>query len=394
MKKTEPAEVFAPGEFIREELAARGWNQEDLAAIMGRSPKVVSEIVSGNTGITPETAEGLSAAFGTTAQLWMNLETAYRLARSGHGDPSVARRAALYSKAPIRAMVKRHWLEPTNDVDELERRLLGFFEIDKLDDEPRLLAAARKSVPHAALTPAQEAWLFRARHIAPAAPASSFSMAAFKRAIPELRALAAYAEDVRRVPRFLSDLGIRLVIVEPLPSSRIDGACFWLNDRSPVVVLSMRFERIDSFWFTLMHELLGHVPEHDVRRGTSVSVDLDIVESRLSLQVVVAAGDMQSPTGKRPDSEENADRLAEEFLVPKPALDDFIARVGPFYSKKRIEGFALRQKVHPGIVVGQLQHRGAVPYTHDREMLVKIRSIITQAALTDGWGHSLPATLS
>jgi len=382
VKKTEPAEVFAPGEFIREELAARGWNQEDLAEIMGRSPKVVSEIVSGNTGITPETAEGLSAAFGTTAQLWMNLETAYRLARSGQGDPSVARRSALYSKAPIRAMIKRQWLEPSDDVEVLERSVLNFFEIDKLDDEPRLLAAARKSVPDAALTPAQEAWLFRAKHIAPAAPAGSFSMAAFKRAVQELRALTVNAEDVRRVPRFLADIGIRLVIVEPLPGSRIDGACFWLDARSPVVVLSMRFERIDSFWFTLMHELLGHVPEHDAHSGTRVSVDLDLV------------ADQQLPAGARPDSEENADRLAQEFLVPKAALDDFIARVGPFYSKRRIEGFALRQKVHPGIVVGQLQHRGAVPYTHDREMLVKIRSIITRAALTDGWGCQLPADMN
>lgn len=382
MRKTGPAEVFAPGEFIKDELVARGWRQEDLAEIMGRSPKVVSEIISGSTGITPETAEGLSGAFGTTAQLWMNLEAAYRLALSGQGDPDVARRAAIYAKAPIRAMVKRHWIEHSDDVDVLEHRLLHFLEIDRLDAEPVLAVAARKSTPYDTLTSAQEAWLFRAKHIAPAAPASSFSMASFTRCVRDLRSLAANAEDVRRVPRALADLGVRLVIVEPLPNTRIDGACLWLDDRSPVVVLSMRYERIDWFWFTLMHELLGHVPERRAHGGIRVSLDLDLV------------GEEPRTAGARPESEKTADRLAAEFLVPKSELDSFIARVGPFYSRKRIEGFALCQKVHPGIVVGQLQHHGAVPYTHNREMLVKIRSLITPAALTDGWGHSLPANLS
>ena len=68
-----PAEVFPPGEFIREELEERGWTQEDFAAILGRSPRLVNEVIMGKRGITPETANGLSAAFGTSAQFWMNL---------------------------------------------------------------------------------------------------------------------------------------------------------------------------------------------------------------------------------------------------------------------------------------------------------------------------------
>lgn len=74
-------------------------------------------------------------------------------------------------------------------------------------------------------------------------------------------------------------------------------------------------------------------------------------------------------------------------------LDDFISRIHPLYSKKRIEVFAAGIEVHPGVVVGQLQHRNEISYAHYREKLVKVRHIITGAALTDGWGFSLPSSL-
>jgi HTH-type transcriptional regulator/antitoxin HigA len=51
--------------------------------------------------------------------------------------------------------------------------------------------------------------------------------------------------------------------------------------------------------------------------------------------------------------------------------------------------FAHRIKIHPAIIVGQLQHRGEIGYHANREMLLKIRESIIQAALTDGWGYLL-----
>lgn len=381
MRDRKTKEGFAPGEFIQEELEERGWKQEDLAAIMGRSPTVVSELISGHTAITPKTAEGLGSAFGTSAQLWMNLEAAYRLSLMDQSDPAIARRAAIYAKAPIRDMVKRNWIEGSDDAEVLERRLLDFLEIRDLKEEPKLAMAARKSTSYDALTPAQKAWLFRAKHLAPAAPGGTFSKASLEHGLQDMRLLMSHAEDARRVPRLLAEMGIRLLIVEPLPQTRIDGACFWLDNKSPVVVLSMRFDRIDWFWFTLMHEVLGHVQHQGAHGDSSVSLDLDLISEQ------------PRASDTRPQFEKEADRLAEDFLVPKTKLDDFVARVSPFYSKTRIEAFAARMKVHPGIVVGQLQWRGEVPYTHNREMLVRVRSTVIPSAVTDGWGCRLPANL-
>jgi HTH-type transcriptional regulator/antitoxin HigA len=82
MERRAPAEVFVPGEFIGEELETRGWSQVELAEVMDRPARLISELVSGKRAIMPETAKGLGAAFGTGPEFWMNLERDYRLSRA------------------------------------------------------------------------------------------------------------------------------------------------------------------------------------------------------------------------------------------------------------------------------------------------------------------------
>lgn len=371
-----PAEVFPPGDFIKEELEARGWTQEDLAEILGRNTRLVNEIITGKRGITPETAKGLGDVFGTGAQFWMNLESAYRLSQVRSNNNPVAHRATIYGKAPVRHMIKRRWLEPSDNTEVLERRLLDFFQIKNLGEKPEFWAAARKSTSYETINPAQNAWLFRARHLTPALNASTFTETRFKQGLGRLRALLAEPQDIRQVPGVLAEHGIRLLIVEPLPQTRIDGACFWLNSRSPVVVLSLRYDRIDWFWHTLLHEL-GHVQNKDGLDNKNIPFDADLV------------GEGGQSKDEKPEFEKAADRFAVEFLIPQGKLDDFVERTRPMYSKNRIISFATLMGVHPGIVVGQLQYRGEISYGYHRDMLVKVRHIITEGALTDGWGRSL-----
>ena len=107
------AEVFHPGEFIKEELEARGWSNIDLAEVMGRHPNQISLIVTGEQDITPETARQLSAAFGTSAQLWLNLQSTYNLSQVASTNESVAQRAKLYDLYPVREIIKRGWIQPS-----------------------------------------------------------------------------------------------------------------------------------------------------------------------------------------------------------------------------------------------------------------------------------------
>jgi hypothetical protein len=181
-------------------------------------------------------------------------------------------------------------------------------------------------------------------------------------------------EDVRRVPQVLAEHGIRLVIVELLPNTKIDGVTFWNDKKSPVIALSFRYDRIDWFWHTLAHEMI-HIKNKD-----------GMVEPILDTDIV---GEGEE-SGQQNDAERIVDSLACDFLVPKRDLNNFIGRTGPYYSKHHIILFAERAKVHPGIIVGQLQHRKEMSYAYNREMLVKVRSILSPSALTDGWGNVAP----
>jgi HTH-type transcriptional regulator/antitoxin HigA len=87
------AEAFPPGDFIREELEARGWTQGKLAEILGRPAQMVCAEVNGKKAVTPRFARELEAAFGSSAELWLNLETAWQLHKERDVDPEIAVRA-------------------------------------------------------------------------------------------------------------------------------------------------------------------------------------------------------------------------------------------------------------------------------------------------------------
>jgi HTH-type transcriptional regulator / antitoxin HigA len=373
MANTHVEQVFPPGEILREELETRGWSQTDLAEILGRPAKLVNEIIAGKRAITPETAQGLADALGTSAALWLNLESQFQLSKAKKPDAAVARRARLFELAPVKEMQRRGWIDDTDDPYQLEGSLCRFFEVASLEQIRTLPHAAKKSTDYDEdATPSQRAWVQYIRRLGESTKAAPFTDRSVRQAIQNLRSVVHSREEIRHVPRILADAGIRLVIVEPLAGTRIDGVCVWLDDARPVIGLSLRLDRIDSFWFALMHEC-GHVHARDGLEHPIVDIDL--------------VGDGAIRTSDKPESEQRADQFAAESLIPAEELNGFIARVAPLFSKERIKGFAARLKVHPGIVVGQLQHREQIKYSHSREMLEKVRSIVTGSALTDGWAH-------
>jgi len=377
MNELRPAEAFPPGVYIKKELEARGWTQADLADVLGRPVQTVCDIINGKHGVTPDTATGLAAAFGTSAQVWMNLQTSFDLwrASTGRSADDISRRARLYELAPVGQMVKRGWIEGSDSIDVLEQRVRDFFAISRLEEEPTPLKyAARESSGHQAKEPsaAVRTWLFRAKRLALAVSVKPFRKNSLGKVFEALSGIRHSSDELRQVPRILAEGGIRLIIIEPLPRMKVDGGCFWSNDESPVIVLSLRYDRIDWFWHTLMHELV-HIERRDGEQWDDFSED--------------------APPQARPDVERATDERAADCLVATKDLDDFIARTRPLYSKEKIRRFAMKLGVHPGIVVGQLQHRREIAWSHDREMLVKIRDILIDSALTDGWGHALPAGL-
>jgi HTH-type transcriptional regulator / antitoxin HigA len=356
-----------PGEFIREEMKAKGWTQDDLARILGRPLPTINRILLGKHAILPEMAIALGAAFNVAPEVWMSREAAYRLSLTVEGGLDVQRRARLYELAPVKDMEKRGWIRKVNDIQSLEYELQKFFGMSSLDQPIEFLVSLRTASHAKRLTPPQLAWCFRARQLASNLIVKPFISERLIAAQTELRKLAAYRSEASRISEVLGNFGIRFVIVECLPGAKIDGAAFWINE-SPTIALSLRYDRHDYFWFTLIHEFM-----HIVNNDSSVDDDL--------------GREGHVPTVLKDDSEKRADIQAAELLVHDSDLESFIHRVGPLYSKNRIVQFAHSVKMHPSVIVGQLQNRGEIGWDSLCELLTKIRDNVIDTALTDGWGH-------
>ena len=243
------AETFSPGEAIKEELDERGWSQRDLAAIMGVQPSVVSGIVNGTKPVSLDLARNLAAAFGTSTQYWVNMETAYRLHQAPALHVDTSARSELFKVAPVNEMIKRGWIESAHDVEVLRSRIEAFYDcgLDEVE-EKELPFAARQGTEYGLLTSPQRAWVRRVRILAKAVSAVPFAPSGVDAAVTKLRPLMRDAEEVRHVPRVLAECGIRFLVIEHLPQTRIDGVCLW-EDEQPIIALSMRYDRLDYFWF-------------------------------------------------------------------------------------------------------------------------------------------------
>lgn len=349
-EKLRPARVPPPGRLIQREIEAREWTQKDLADIMGRPVHTINEIIRGTKRITPETALELAKAFGTSAELWLNLEANYRLhlAEKGTDEKGIERKSRLYSIAPVAELIKRGWIRKHETLDALERELCDFLHVASLDDAVALNAVFRHARAQEPETYALVAWVRRAEQLARQQEVAPFDRERLTHAMPELLTLAERAEDVGRVPETLAALGVYFVVVPHLPKTYVDGAAFTLDDGHPVIALSLRYDRIDAFWFTLLHELAHIVSGHE-------GLDIFNQDER--------DGDAQ---------ERVANKLASDWLLNPEALAAFVSEVKPYFSRAKVEAFAARQRRHPGIVVGRLHHDGDLAYSHLNGLCEKV----------------------
>lgn len=358
-----------PGEWVKELMVQRGWSQAELAYVLGVTTATVNQIVNSKRPITPEMAKLLGVAFARPAEDFANLQTRWSLANAPEPDDEVRARARAQSDFPLREMVKRGWINDPKEVGGAHGELCRFFGVNTLDSVASLGHAAKKTGKDGP-TGHQLAWLYRVRTIASEMLTPPYSKNKLQEAIDCMADMRVSPEEIRHVPRLLHEAGVRFVVVEGLPGGRIDGVCTWLDDNSPVIGMSLRFDRIDNFWFVLRHECAHVLHGH----GKTIA----IIDSDLS------------PSDTDIDEEEKiANAEASEFCVPLEKMRSFYIRKNPFFSEADVKSFAKINRVHPGLVVGQLQHL-TKEYRTFRQHLVNIRKFITSSAMTDGFGNFVP----
>lgn len=361
--------ALSPGEYINRELQKRNWGQADLAAVLQRPLPTVNEIIKGKRAVTSEMAVSLGRAFNNPAELWAHREAAYRLSLVNSVDGDTEKKAKLFEAAPIKDLQRRGWISPTaQTADELEIELTRFMGENPLNGVSCPVALARQTVPSAEFSNAQRAWLMQAAHMARRLNARPFQPDKLEAFLPRIKKLALKPEHAAKLPIALAEIGLRLVVVEDLPRTRIDGAAFFLdgNNTMPVVALSMRIDRMESFWQTLGHEL------RHIANGDPLSLDSNLVGEGRDAQMS--------------DMERRADTEAAEWLVSLTDIKSFILRAKPWFSKEAILPFASRMGVHPSIVVGHLQHHGVIGWDRHADLRPKVREHVLAVAACDGYG--------
>ncbi len=153
----------------------------------------------------------------------------------------------------------------------------------------------------------------------------------------DLRRLVGYSTDVRnlrRLPTILAEhFGIILVVERAFPAMRTDGCVLTLATGTPVIGLSLRYNRYDNFWFTLMHEM-AHICLHYDHLSTPILDDLD-----------------QEDDG---EIEVEANRLAMDMLVPRNIWRKMVLQRG---SESHLTTYARQAGVHVAIAAGLLRYR-------------------------------------
>ena len=360
----------APGETVRIAMEAAGWIQSDLAYVLGVTTGSVTQILSGKRGISPAMAKALGQALKLAPEVLAKLQAEWDLHQAQEPDPIIGARAHILASYPVREMIKRGWIIDTDAPNSLVRQICRFFDVSTLDDVPHLAHAAKRT-GYDSIPGAQLAWLFRVRAIASEMRVAPYSQEKLQRTIDALSSLTSRVKSIGQVPRLLSEAGVRFVVVEGLPGSKIDGVCLWLNDNSPVVGLSLRFDRIDNFWFVLRHELAHVLHCH-------------------GLNAAILDTNLEDPQpADINDEEQIANQEGTEFCVPQKAMHSFYLRKNPLFSERDVLAFAKRINVHPGLVVGQLQQM-TKRYNLLRDHLIKVRDHLSASMMMDGWGDLMP----
>lgn len=358
-----PAEAFPPGEYLRDELEERGWTVTEFAEIIGRPIQAVSEILNAKKDITPETAVSFSEALGTSAELWLNLQTAYKLhlqrvAAASQAETPVARRARLRSRIPLAEVRSRGWIPDTQDLDITERAVCELLEVSTLDDPCAYSMAARRSNAEEQVSDKQIAWLGHIRRVAESQNVDDYDHDALESLASNLPRIAQVGTDVLpRLPALLGECGVCLVYAEGLRGGKLDGAVTVLRDGRRVIGLTTRGNRFDSVLYTLLHECahltLGHVePGSD---ATTTIYDDDLFE--------------ESPDARERESDEQV----SEWLFP-----------GGFHcepiSVPSIVQAAMRYEVHPSVVIGRI-HFNTKKYHLHRSHIPKAKPTLQDAGL-------------
>ena len=335
-RRTTPIPPPDPIDAIRFRMDQTKLTAADVAPYFGGRNRVY-EVLNGRRDLTLGMVRALNAHLGIPADIL--------LGRPGASLPQASARD--WNRFPVREMIRRGWLPTAKSLADKKEDLVRSFLTDAFGSDDATASFRRGARENAMAEPhALTAWCAQAMRLAgedlPLASrfdAREVEGPAFLR---ELAGLSAEPDGPRRAVARMREAGIRFLVLRHLNRTYLDGAAMYGPDGAPVVALTLRHDRLDNFWFCLLHEL-AHVLLH---LGDAAGEGSPIYMDDMSL------GQPRNDNGEA-QREREADAMAGNALLPPELWQRFdVAQA----TALKIVALAREAQIHPSIVAGRVRH--------------------------------------
>jgi len=322
-----------PIDAIKFRMEQIGLVQKDMVPYIGTKSKV-SEVLNGKRPLTLSMMRSLNKNLGISAEVLLK--------EPGADFPNQIQEME-WSRFPLLEMAKRNWIPMVDDIKEKAEELIRDFieQAGGLDTVPKPCFRQGKNGRYNpkmdlfALT----AWCIRVQSVARKNPLKTkYVKNSIKLGtMQEVARLSYFDNGPLLAKEYLEKHGVHLIVVPHLPKTYLDGAAILLPDGTPVIGLTLRYDRIDYFWFCLLHEL-AHVSKHLSTSDRLIIDDLDLRGKKVEKEDII---------------EKEADEMTRNGLIPKRIWDK--NPISGKASTAEIYALAEKLKIHPAIIAGRIR---------------------------------------
>jgi len=320
---------------IKFRMEQQNLSQRALMPYIGSLSKI-SEVLSGKRSLSLAMIRSLSTGLGIPAEVLLK-------APAPSTPKEIQELCKEPARFPLKEMKKRGWFSTYSyDLKDQAEELLNEW-LGQLNDIRPPVAVFPRATRQTAKTDkyALFAWcvkiLLKANEVK---TAKKYTKGCINfNFLEDLKKLSLMTNGPKLAVKKLQEQGVRVIIEDHLPKTHLDGALISLNDE-PVIGLTLRYDRIDNFWFTLFHELAHLINDFDNNSSDALFLD-DMT--------------LDSNSGNLSEIEEKADKTAKEALISLLQWQQEIEENALPSSTKIIE-LAFKWQVHPAIIAGRLRY--------------------------------------
>jgi len=318
-------------EAIKFRMEQLSLNQQALVPFIGSKSKV-SEVLNKKRPLSLSMMRTLHKGLGIPAEILLK--------EQGQNFPEEIPDVD-WTSFPINEMIGLGWLRSDKSIKGNEEEIMrGYIqEVGGMNSFSRLSFRASKSPMKKLRTNRYGlmAWCLRIMELSEKHPLEKkYRPGSIN--LSDVSKLSYFKDGPLLVKEYLEKHGVHFFIVPHLKKTFLDGAVMILDKKNPVIALTLRYNRIDNFWFCLLHEL-AHLKKHLTMDETNIIID------ELEPQ--------HSNIRDKDQREKEADRIAQDSLIPKQSWNKVDLDAKDL--SKEVVLLSEQLKIHPAIVAGRIR---------------------------------------